>query len=311
MSKGPEDNATAEYENKLLAKVVLPEGTRVRRGRDWMWGNQDGPTGSDREKVVGTVIARYRDLAVIVEWDLNNWTNYWYRWGDGNAFDLLPLDPTQLDVSALTEDEQVYILGYGLLTYPEMGELLKKAVRKLVRFTPLAPQPIEEYRITADYNEPVDLSTLPLSISTVEELRRQIAENVKKITGAFVFDSGAFVFDSPPLRVPAVPPSGEWRLPEWISIDFSINPTTPPKEPTEGERLAAFFARSEHEGHPQVRYVRPPSAVSRMHLPSALAPAHVRRDFCDTRDAILCEEDLAEDGPLALRDDFDNLPDAD
>ncbi len=91
-------------------------------------------------------------------------------------------------------------------------------------------------------------------------------------------------------------------------------------EPAEGERLAAFFARSEHEGQPAVRHARPEPQ------PSSSKPwwrCHVETGQAEKlRAAHNCEEDFAasllqafstkrcDEQLAAMRDDFDNLEDA-
>ena len=59
----------------------LPPGTKVRRGRDWRWKNQDGgPLG------IGEVTGRYKEGWVSVKW--GNGKGYNYRWGADGFFDL-------------------------------------------------------------------------------------------------------------------------------------------------------------------------------------------------------------------------------
>jgi len=61
-------------------KKNLTEGTRVVRGPDWKWGDQDGNgEGTLREDRIGFGWAR-------VKWD-NGHTNS-YRWGEEDKFDL-------------------------------------------------------------------------------------------------------------------------------------------------------------------------------------------------------------------------------
>jgi hypothetical protein len=60
----------------------LPLGTRVRRGPDWKWGNQDGGTGN-----MGTVKkSKDRDGWVTVKWDNGIENNY--RWTGDGKYDL-------------------------------------------------------------------------------------------------------------------------------------------------------------------------------------------------------------------------------
>lgn len=60
-------------------------GTRVVRGPDWKWGNQDGGVGH-----VGTVVKSKSEQTVSVVWDSGD-SNV-YRIGSENSFDLLVYD---------------------------------------------------------------------------------------------------------------------------------------------------------------------------------------------------------------------------
>lgn len=76
-----EQNAYEETDKEILPKI----GSRVRRGPDWRWRDQDsyGP---------GTVIGHDdTTLSVYVEWDNNDRVNV-YRYGQDGAFDLLLVD---------------------------------------------------------------------------------------------------------------------------------------------------------------------------------------------------------------------------
>ena len=68
-------------------------GSRVVRGPDWMWGDQDGGEGN-----VGTVVQHGQDRnlpdgTVLVHWDSGRQTNY--RAGHSGKFDLRVLDSAQ------------------------------------------------------------------------------------------------------------------------------------------------------------------------------------------------------------------------
>ena len=65
------------------AAVPLPVGTRVKRGPDWKWEDQDGGVGG-----LGTVVKAptAQDWAR-VEWDAGDANTY--RWGHSGAFDLV------------------------------------------------------------------------------------------------------------------------------------------------------------------------------------------------------------------------------
>ena len=65
---------------------TLSKGMRIRRGKDWKWGDQDGGT-----KCLGTVIGWAGEVGasdnwVKVRWDNNCLNNY--RWGAEGAYDL-------------------------------------------------------------------------------------------------------------------------------------------------------------------------------------------------------------------------------
>ena len=67
-------------------KERLEKGTRVRRGQDWKWGDQDGGI-----LATGVVIGWATDVGasdnwVKIKWDNGRQNNY--RWGAEGAFDL-------------------------------------------------------------------------------------------------------------------------------------------------------------------------------------------------------------------------------
>jgi hypothetical protein len=63
-----------------LAKAAQLVGRRVRRGRDWKWGEQDGHG-------LGIVIAAPRDGVLEVRWYTSGQTNH-YRWGAEGSYDV-------------------------------------------------------------------------------------------------------------------------------------------------------------------------------------------------------------------------------
>lgn len=66
-------------------------GTRVTRGADWKWGDQDGPPNG-----VGRVVGELGvDGWVRVQWD-NGSTNS-YRMGKEGKYDLKLVEPTPVD----------------------------------------------------------------------------------------------------------------------------------------------------------------------------------------------------------------------
>ena len=77
-----------EKERDMDSTEPLKPGTRVRRGPDWRWGDQD--TGGE-----GTVAGSTHWAAgwVAVRWDTGE--SYGYRWGIGGCFDLevIPSQP--------------------------------------------------------------------------------------------------------------------------------------------------------------------------------------------------------------------------
>ena len=60
---------------------TLAVGTRVRRGPDWKWGEQDGGPGS-----LGTVTGDSGGGWIDVKWDNGRENNY--RWGKDGKYDL-------------------------------------------------------------------------------------------------------------------------------------------------------------------------------------------------------------------------------
>ena len=64
----------------------LDKGTRVRRGQDWKWGDQDGGP-----EAIGQVVGFSNDVGASDNWVKIKWTNGRqnnYRWGAEGAFDL-------------------------------------------------------------------------------------------------------------------------------------------------------------------------------------------------------------------------------
>ena len=76
-------NITVDGNLKCFNAVVveLTKGTRVTRGRDWKWDDQDGGKGK-----AGTIIEIKADGWVRVEWDCGRANSY--RWGAEDACDL-------------------------------------------------------------------------------------------------------------------------------------------------------------------------------------------------------------------------------
>ncbi|XP_066290704.1 uncharacterized protein [Branchiostoma lanceolatum] len=62
-----------------------PLGSRVQRGRDWKWGNQD-------RQGTGTVVQHKSDGNLVVEWDHDSASNYKYRFGAEGARDVRVVD---------------------------------------------------------------------------------------------------------------------------------------------------------------------------------------------------------------------------
>ena len=76
---------TPDYSGLLKEQieVMFGPGTRVIRGQDWSWGNQDGGIGGQ-----GTVQKYIKTgLQVQVKWDRTNKT-FFYRMGASGKFDL-------------------------------------------------------------------------------------------------------------------------------------------------------------------------------------------------------------------------------
>ncbi|XP_060072105.1 uncharacterized protein LOC132551979 [Ylistrum balloti] len=71
-----------------------PIGTRVRRGPEWKWKNQDG-------NGVGTVVGHGKDGWIKIEWDCSNKGEY--RYGNDQAFDVVVVEEPRL----LTQEETI------------------------------------------------------------------------------------------------------------------------------------------------------------------------------------------------------------
>lgn len=75
---------TPDYSNLIIEQleIMFAAGTRVIRGKDWSWGNQDGGIGSQ-----GTVQQFSRTgLQAQVKWDKGG--TYYYRMGAAGKYDL-------------------------------------------------------------------------------------------------------------------------------------------------------------------------------------------------------------------------------
>lgn len=77
------DGHTWWYDFEALETVGLKMGTRVRRGPDWKWEDQDGQAGN-----LGTVSPGSSDIGwFVVHWDDDYGENH-YRWGADGKYDL-------------------------------------------------------------------------------------------------------------------------------------------------------------------------------------------------------------------------------
>ena len=80
----------------VLRKMVA--GTRVVRGKDWEWGDQDG-TISDSNPALGTVVkALTRSGWVDVKWDAG--VSNSYRMGSDGKYDLKLADTKAIDTKS-------------------------------------------------------------------------------------------------------------------------------------------------------------------------------------------------------------------
>ena len=59
--------------------TMLPVGSRVRRGRDWEWGQQDNFG-------AGTVVNHLPPGWLVVQWDWDSGSEYNYRYGSTSDF---------------------------------------------------------------------------------------------------------------------------------------------------------------------------------------------------------------------------------
>ena len=116
------------YSGSELA-LLMKVGTRVKRGMDWKWGDQDGPS-----PALGNVIGQLGDDGWIrVHWD--NGTTNSYRMGKEGKFDLdlaEPLQPTDKD------DDDVKLAGHSIssglpVLPPTPGVVIVTSVTCLLR----------------------------------------------------------------------------------------------------------------------------------------------------------------------------------
>jgi hypothetical protein len=102
----------------------LPIGTRIVRGPDWKWGNQDGGDGEVGE----TIQAVQSDQWVRVKW--KNGTKNTYRWGKSGKYDLKLVSPKadQLHTSVsgdpkiLTFAQEAPLLGDSIYQTLKQGQ---------------------------------------------------------------------------------------------------------------------------------------------------------------------------------------------
>ncbi|XP_013417658.1 uncharacterized protein LOC106178850 isoform X2 [Lingula anatina] len=80
-------SGSVEYTKPRYHAGPLPVGSRVRRGPDWKWGNQDG-------EGLGTVVKDDNVGLLSVQWDHNDEVNI-YRYGVEAAYDILASDETR------------------------------------------------------------------------------------------------------------------------------------------------------------------------------------------------------------------------
>lgn len=107
---------------------LMKVGTRVARGQDWKWGEQDGPSGE------GRIISEVGDDGwVRVEWD--NGTTNSYRMGKEGQFDLKLADCISSSViSPDTEtDDDTSLIELQLTGSSHPTKLLKSASMKLLK----------------------------------------------------------------------------------------------------------------------------------------------------------------------------------
>lgn len=282
-----------------LKEYPLAVGDRVMPGPKWYWGDQGH---KDGKPLLGTVV---------------HISGHDFSW---------PTGKTKV-VYVLWDTDTPYRSCAGGLysnTYPmgEQGVVKAGCVPEYpaVRLTPLEPQDLKSMEYVFDYGA---TSALDLTTPSEDELRESILKGLKTLIEAYPFDD-------PPRWVPRfeLPPSPFRRFKEAMEQQLRLD-KEPDKEPeeTEGERLAKFFATSEHDRarpseHFDVTEARWSDASEPRNdlrdvltLWSPTAPGYGERLYdAMATDAYRREEDrrAAElrETVAAIRDDFDNLPDA-
>ncbi|XP_031621811.1 probable E3 ubiquitin-protein ligase HERC2 [Contarinia nasturtii] len=110
---------------------LMKIGTRVVRGQDWKWGEQDGPSGSGEGRIISEV---GDDGWVRVEWD--NGTTNSYRMGKEGQYDLKLADCVSSSIispDTETEDETSSAEGHHLTGSSHPTKLLKNASMKMLK----------------------------------------------------------------------------------------------------------------------------------------------------------------------------------
>lgn len=307
-----------------LKEYPLAVGDRVMPGPKWHWGDQGH---KDGKPLLGTVIHISKEK---------------FNWSTGKSETVYVL---------WDGDTALFSCEGGLYsnTYPmgEQGVVKAGCVPEYpaVRLTPLELQDLKSMEYVFDYGAS---SALNLTTPSEDELRESILKGFLALTEAYPFDApprwvprfgadGKIVWVrfstkahevTEPVELPPSP-SPLQRFKEAMERQFRVDKLDKEsgREPTEGERLAKFFATSEHDRarpseHFDVTEARWSDASEPRNdlrdvltLWSPTAPGYGERLYdAMATDAYRREEDrrAAElrETVAAIRDDFDNLPDA-
>lgn len=85
-------------EPRILGNELIATGCLVTRGKDWVWGNQDGGAGN-----IGTVLSVEGSGQVLVRWQ-HGLTKY-YSFGTDGRFELIISDPFSPKAATFLEDQ--------------------------------------------------------------------------------------------------------------------------------------------------------------------------------------------------------------
>ncbi|XP_025076970.1 uncharacterized protein LOC112553757 isoform X2 [Pomacea canaliculata] len=173
-------NGVFEDTERVKSGVLLPLGTRVVRGQDWKWGNQD-------KDQPGTVIQhRQKDNWIYVLWD--HGTHNAYRYGDGGQFDVMQAShrPRILADSELIEVGVQVEKGKGWKSGEDVGDGKGVVIRKRkdgkikVRWS---NGYIGKYRFTSDKNSVLQVSEICYAMTKSEDSSHVLSEEDQGAVG--------------------------------------------------------------------------------------------------------------------------------